>query len=488
MSFPALRLPLFSSAVSVLLGVGTMASAQTVTTDPVGFITLTVAGTGQGGATALSFKGLGLARPVEFQGVATGSTTNTITSSNAAWTAGQFSPGNGPYYVEIIGASTAVGVGTMYDITGNTTTQLTVAQDFATGLAGTLPTFRIRKHWTIASVFGATNQAGLQGGTSTTADTILVYSSAAASYDTYYYSTKGLAGTGWRKAGGGGADQAATILYPDDGLLIRRSQSGNVNLVLMGAVKTGQTSFPVVPGLNILANPFAAPMTLGSCGLYKADGSALAAGTAATADQVQIYNGTSYDTYYYSNGAAGAGWRLDDGNGSTVDQTAVQIPGWLLLSSAAPQWRRLQLGRAAASRDPVILNIHKSPHIVLKISRLFVFAFLLASGFHSFAADVTAEAAVSSGLSYKADPALANSNPTIAGNPASKTAVTTGDDLLTPGIPSCWALFNLTDAQIQASATNLPFLQSQFIAFTSLALHIGDGFPGINGVFSRKID
>jgi len=194
-------------------------------------------------------------------------------------------------------------------------------------VAGTLPVFRIRKHWTIASVFGTTNQAGLQGGTSSTADTVLVYSAATGGYDVYYYSTRGLPGVGWRKAGAGAVDQANTVLYPDDGLLIQRKQTGNVNVVLMGAVKTGQTSFPVVAGLNILANPFAAPMTLGSSGLYKGDGSALVAGTAATADQVQIFNGTAYDTYYYSSGgAAGTGWRLDDGNNSTVDQAAVQIP------------------------------------------------------------------------------------------------------------------------------------------------------------------
>src|SRR4051812_9714867 len=146
MSSPALRVPLLSSAISVLLGVGSLASAQTVTTDPVGFITLTVAGAAQGGSTALSFKGLGLARPVEFQGVATAATNNTITASGAAWTAGQFSPGNGPYYVEIIGPTGEPGIGTMYDITANTATQLTTAQDSATGVSGTLPVFRIRKH------------------------------------------------------------------------------------------------------------------------------------------------------------------------------------------------------------------------------------------------------------------------------------------------------------------------------------------------------
>ena len=42
----------------------------TATTDPVGFITLNVAGTGGAVTNQLSFEGLSLTRPVEYQGSA----------------------------------------------------------------------------------------------------------------------------------------------------------------------------------------------------------------------------------------------------------------------------------------------------------------------------------------------------------------------------------------------------------------------------------
>jgi hypothetical protein len=94
----------------------------------------------------------------------------------------------------------------------------------------------------------------------------------------------------------------------------------------MGAVKTGQTSFPVVPGQNNLANPYAAPMTLASSNLYTGSvASGLAAGFESTADVVLIHNGTSYDIYYYSSGGTpGVGWRQV--NGGSVDMSAIPIP------------------------------------------------------------------------------------------------------------------------------------------------------------------
>jgi len=57
---------------------------------------------------------------------------------------------------------------------------------------------------------------------------------------------------------------------------------------------------------------------------------------------------------------------------------------------------------------------------------------LFVSAVPAFASSVTAAAEVSSGLSYKADPALANSDPTISGNPALKQAVQTNGAVSAP--------------------------------------------------------
>ncbi len=295
----------------------------TATTDPVGFITLALAGTGGATASALSFAGLGLTRPVEYQGNAESVGANSITDNEATWTDSQFNGASGAYFVEI---TSGTGAGTTYDVSATVaaTKTLTFTQNLGVGVASGA-TFKIRKHWTIGSIFGSANEAGLQPGNASSADQVLVYNGS--TYDTYYFSNAGgLVGNGWRKVGGGSTDRSATTVYPDDGMIVQRSQSAAVNVVLMGAVKTGQTSIPVLSGLNITGNVYAANMTLSSSGIYTGNSSTgVASGNASTADTVQIYNGSTYDTYYYSNsgGLVGNGWRKV-GGGST-DQASVPI-------------------------------------------------------------------------------------------------------------------------------------------------------------------
>lgn len=340
-SMRLLRFRQMFAAAGVMLGLPLFVAAQTAGTDPVGFMTIPVNAAGAPGGKAISFRSLGLARPVDFQGIASAVSANPVNSptpdsisiTSPGWTANQFDGANGKYYVELVGTAGTAGVGTTYDIvsttlTTNPTTQvvtgtLTLAQRLADNVAGT-PAFRIRKHWTIADAFGATNDKGLAGGTATTADIIQV--AAGATLLKYYYNT---AAAGWRVGTDTATDVGGTVLYPDDGLVFIR-QGANAaqatQVVVMGAVKTGQSSFPVVPGQNFLANPYAAPMTLASSNLYTTNpATGLAAGFATTADQVLIYNGTTYDTYYYSaGGTPGVGWRKV--TGGTADASATPIP------------------------------------------------------------------------------------------------------------------------------------------------------------------
>ena len=76
-------------------------------------------------------------------------------------------------------------------------------------------------------------------------------------------------------------------------------------------LKTGRTTVPVMRGMNLLGNVYPVSMTLGSSGLYTGNpGTGLRPGTAITADQVLIFNGTAYDAFYYQRDARlGTGWR-----------------------------------------------------------------------------------------------------------------------------------------------------------------------------------
>lgn len=317
----------FFRVIPVLLALLACGRAQqTISTIPAGYVTLTIPGTDTGGgSTTLSFKALGLVRPVEFEGTATAVTANTIACASAGWTDDQFDGANGAYYVEITGPTGTAGLGTTYDIsaTSAATQTITLAQPLAAGADNNL-TFRIRKHWTLASVFGAQDESGLQGGFATTADLVTIYSGDA--YHNYYYSQGGLAGVGWRLDTDDATDRSGLVLLAEEGLLIKRRQPGTLTMRLLGEVKTGQTSIPIFPGLNLLGNPYAAPMTLTSSNLYTGDpATGLAGGFASTADQVLIYNGASYDTYYYSTGGlSGTGWRRV--NDDQTDRGSTPLP------------------------------------------------------------------------------------------------------------------------------------------------------------------
>lgn len=310
------------------------AFAQSATTDPVGFITLNVAAAPAGG-DQLSYRALGLSRPVEYQGaaeVAANSGANSVLTDNEAnWTADQFNPvgataDTATYYLEIVRptgqATAAPGEGITFDIIATATKTVTLAGNLPAGVAGsTSVSFRIRKYWTIGDVFGITNQAGLGAGAQGEADDILIYSPQTGQFNDYYYRLGGIGGDSWRNSNTGALATSQKI-YPEDGVLVRRRQTSDVNVTLMGAVKTGATSSVVVSGVNFLGNVYAANMTLGSSGLYTGNAATgVLEGAQGEADDVLIYDqpSHSYKTYYYrTGGIGGSGWRSsDDGSVAT---------------------------------------------------------------------------------------------------------------------------------------------------------------------------
>jgi uncharacterized protein (TIGR02597 family) len=315
--------------LAITLSFSTFTSAQ-VTTDPVGFITETVKGTvGLPGSppNALSFVGLSFTQPVAYQATFTANGAGTtLTDGNATWTDNQFNGAGNRYYVELI---TGGGVGKMSQITGTSGTNktITTADDLSSSVSNGTG-YKIRKNWTIASVFGTTNQAGIFGGDVSSSDKVLVYSQTLHSYTTFYYQTSGLGGVGWRTTASNSADASNEPAFlPTDGLLVRRAQSADVTFALAGAVKLGQTAAPIVTGLNIVSNPYpSGTLTLGNSNLYTGAVGGFAAGSVSSADQVQIYNAASaqYSTYYYqTSGLGGTGWRSTASNSTDAQNTAI---------------------------------------------------------------------------------------------------------------------------------------------------------------------
>ncbi len=303
----------------------------TATTDPVGFTTMVIAAA-SASDPSYTFGGVGLTRAVSYQGSAETATggASTLVDNEANWTDNQFNGAASAvtHYVEITSGAAA---GTTYDIvaTSDAANSLTLAQPLAASVAAGV-TFRVRQHWTIGSVFGPANESGLQGGSASTADQILIYNGTG--YDSYFYRTAGT--PGWRIVGDNATPRDGVLIYPDDGIILKRNVATVVNVTLMGAVKLGQSSYAVLSGNNFIANPCASPMTLLSCGIYTGNSATgLLGGSAGTADKVLTWNGSGYNSYFWRT-AGTPGWRLVGDNTTDVGSTVIPINSNVIVQRA----------------------------------------------------------------------------------------------------------------------------------------------------------
>lgn len=300
------------SACIAILTPGALMAQVAVTTQVVGFDTMQIAGA-SGNGSSLSFLGTEFLASVKHAGTAASIGVNSLTDPDASFSDDQFNGPNGSHYVEILsvnGSTTAAGVGktiTIADTIAASKT-LVLANDLPGGLVAPVG-YRVVKHWTLASLFGATNTAGLQGGTAVTADQVQLWSGS--SYESYYYQTAGIGGTGWRRVGNQSVDASGTVIRPDQSIIVKRGQAQNLALTIIGEVKTGQTSVTVSPGFNFVPNPYSVAMTLNSCAIRTGNNATgIAGGSIASADHILVWNGSGYDTYYYqTSGIGGVGWR-----------------------------------------------------------------------------------------------------------------------------------------------------------------------------------
>ena len=304
---------------AAFLTVASCAFAQTATTDPVGFITASVTG-GTLVSPKLTLVSPTLTRPVVWQGTISTISPTGITVSGAPWTAGQFNGANGEFYVEVYSATTP---GALSDITNTTSNGISTVSNLTSfGVAGDF--IRIRKHVTIADFLGVSNSTGLYSTDDpSTADEVLIYDGAA-SVSYFYYIGDASQPAGWYNSGTN-APAANQIIGPHEGVIIKRKVAGTINIVSVGSVKTGNTLFPVVPGLNVLGTVSAKGLTLDSSGL--ANTALTPSDDPSTADEVTIYTATTQTNYFYYTGDVSqpAGW-YDSGTNAPAGAVAI-VPG-----------------------------------------------------------------------------------------------------------------------------------------------------------------
>ncbi len=333
------RFVLALASLGALLVASSSARADSVVTDPVGYVNTTINGTGGTTSSAITIVGLSVTQPISFQGTV-GSydgSTKVLTPANGSFTTDQFNGANGAFFVEITSGTQA---GLLTDITATTTSTITTADDISSAIGGG-ESFKIRKHWTLQNVFGPNNNTnGLvllgTGATSSAADEVLLYDRATSQYVTYYYKMGGVfGGDGWRTTSGSdplAMDVSGTVLRVTDGAIIRRKLSAAVTLSLPGAVKLGPTERIIFPGLNLCGDLYASDTTLANSGLYDPahpETSLQSGPTSSSADQVLLYDGSQYVTYYYKVGGVfgGDGWRsTSGGNPLATDVSNTSLP------------------------------------------------------------------------------------------------------------------------------------------------------------------
>jgi hypothetical protein len=296
------------------------AQTNTVNSDIVGYQTVTIAGGGTTSSPKYTMLAVNLANPTVYQATMGNSLSGTFTAG--AYNAGTYAK----YYLEI------VSTGARADIVSNTASNVVLSTSDQSSISAALATpqtVRIRKHRTLSDLLGGASgtasdsTVSLQkGATASAADNVLIMIDGV--YKTLYYSSSATK-PGWRDSAGNVATDFP--IYPSDGIFIARKATAPLSIAISGEVKNYTSLIPISAGVST-ANPkytltgLPVPVAVTLPALFGGDGTAaggaslkLAKGaTASAADNVLVWNGASFVTYFYSSSATKPGWRDSAGN------------------------------------------------------------------------------------------------------------------------------------------------------------------------------
>ncbi len=306
---------------------GTHLFSDSVSTVPVGYVTLTINGTGGVGTEAFSYLGVPMHHNANFRSAMTAKADNSITCANAAWTANAFA--NTHFVMIMSGDNTGMSA----TITANTANTLTTAENLNSILTGN-ENFAIHKYTTIAEVFGADNSAGLKGSYSSgQADNILVQTGSN-SFATYYYKNAGLiGGTGWR-GGDPTVDASGAIIPHGSGIIAVRGESADLKVSVMGSVFPDDVVTPLEQGFNWKTASLPVDVTL--AGFFGANNEAGLKGSYSSgqSDNVLVFDRSgNITTYYYKNAGliGGTGWRSAASSSMDQANTVIAEPGSMFM-------------------------------------------------------------------------------------------------------------------------------------------------------------
>ncbi len=305
-AMPPLRF--LSLAAIGLIAVSPMPlSAQSVSTTPVGAVTVTIAA-GTGTTRTLSVISFPLLQNGSVDGQMTGRLTaigsNTFSNGDAGWTAGQLSQAASPYLIQITSGVAAGRTFLLSTSTTNTSTQVTIDGEeaslvdltslgIAVGVSG--DTYRLIEADTLSSIFGTPEETGVLGNTSsTTADVIYVLVSGL--WRSYYYNTTSGA---WLRVGPN-VNSNNVPIRPDALILYSRIAADSITLSLVGSVPNkGRQAIVRNSGLSAMSTSWPVDIMLGDSGIQNIPGWVTSADP-STADIVNISVSGLWRAYYHN--------------------------------------------------------------------------------------------------------------------------------------------------------------------------------------------
>ncbi len=220
-------------SLAILALAAMSANAQVTVNSPiVGYQTSTIAGKGAG-ASFLSFVPNNLAKAAIFTGSGTGVGVNFQFAF--ASPVGAIGPVSGvPTHYLLVKSGT--GAGYVTDVIASTAGSVTTADDLSSILpAGTIVS--IVPHTKLTDILGTTTGLLITGGSSVTAADNVYLVDSTGTLKTYYYKT-GI-GAGWKNSSN--VDASATIVYPNESIVVSRKQSTPISVVTVGSVASKQT-------------------------------------------------------------------------------------------------------------------------------------------------------------------------------------------------------------------------------------------------------
>ncbi len=202
------------------------------------------------GIAVVNLFGIPFYREVIFSGRPKSADRSVLSFEPGQWQQGELDLVNSSYYVEIVSGANA-GILTDIDAVNEGLMRIETADDLS-ALLSSEDRVVIGRHHTLFSIFGDDNRLGLKPGVNRVeADELIVFDAVRQRPDVFFFSSNLGA---WVNSARRNLRCPDLILYPGQGLFLRRKDRARILYVASGPVMERSVSILVQPGINVMAD------------------------------------------------------------------------------------------------------------------------------------------------------------------------------------------------------------------------------------------